>query len=340
MSFLDAHLATKQQEDLNALFKAMKIKAECVSVADGLRTRDFLLKLELGEKVSKIKNISEEIALALKSLTIPTIDLETNLGLVRVSTTINDGPIVVPFKEKIKDLDLSKYEIPLLIGAEMNGRPLAIDLALAPHLLVAGTTGSGKSVLVRSMLETMSNKDPHGSNIVFSLLDPKSTELTKYQDLKNCCAYVDDYEKAAYVLDLTVSLMEKRYKEMGKARVGNFKEFREKINPEPYYVVVIDEFADLVLQDKKEVLKTNLIRLLQKSRAAGIHVIVNTQRPSKEVICGLIKANIPAQIALKCSTNYDSRVIIGEDGAENLVGKGDLLLKMDGKLTRAQATFV
>lgn len=340
LSFEQKNTMEEQKDQLNKLFLAMKIKARCVDVVDGLRTRDYYIKLELGEKVSRVKGISQEIALALRSLNAPTIELEPSSGSIKIVTTTNNESIIIPFNEVIQNLDMNSFEIPLLAGIKMDRTPLMLDLAHAPHLLVAGTTGAGKSVLVRSMIEGMIYKRT-SQDVSLCLFDPKLTELQRYSESNFCCNYSTDYESILNATRSLIELMEKRYEIMSKSKISDFKELRRNNeSKQPYVVVIIEELADILLQDKKDRFRNMLIRLLQKSRAAGIHIIANTQRPSREIVCGLIKANMPIQIALKCSTGFDSRTILGEDGAENLVGKGDMLVKFNGRTIRAQATFI
>jgi S-DNA-T family DNA segregation ATPase FtsK/SpoIIIE len=327
----------QKTELINQLFNAMKIRAHVASYSEGLRTCQYKIKLDLGEKVSKVKAISEELALLVQSINKPKIDLDTVSGHIVIETTVTNKPIIVPFDTLISHVDLKQYELPLVPGVDMQGNPIVIDLADAPHILIGGTTGAGKSVLCNTLIRSLMTKySPE--DIQFGLIDPKSTELSQFKDSGYCSLYASDYESASELIEKALIVMEDRYKVLNLHKCTTLKELRKK-ERHPYIIIIIDELADILLQDKKEYLFTKLVRLLQKSRAAGIHVIANTQRPSRDVLKGLLKANMPVQIALKTSSNFDSRVIIGEDGAEKLVGKGDMLVRYNGTITRVQGAL-
>lgn len=327
----------EKAELINQLFSAMKIKAHVSSYSEGLRTCQFKIKLDLGEKVSKIRGISEELSLLVQSISRPKIELDTTSGHVVIETTTTDKPITIPFETLIHSVNIEQYELPLVIGVDMQGNPLVVDLADAPHVLIGGATGAGKSVLCKTVINSLMARYGSG-DIQFGFIDPKSTELSQFKDSSYCGLYASDYESSVELVEKAIVVMEDRYKLLNLKGCTTLKELR-RTERHPYIVIMIDELADILLQDKKEYLFTRLVRLLQKARAAGIHVIANTQRPSRDVVKGLLKANMPVQIALKTSSNFDSRVIIGEDGAEKLIGKGDMLVRYNGHITRVQGAL-
>lgn len=322
---------------INQLFQVLKIKARVESIREGLRTCEYLIKLEIGERVSKIKALSEELSLIINSLSSPKIKLNTATGHVIIETTTTTDAITITLSSIINQVN-PKYNLPLALGKDMYNRPFSIDLADSPHLLIGGTTGSGKSILTKTILYSLANK--HASaDLQFILIDPKGTELVDFKNSNYCLTHITTAEKAAELFDVLVGEMERRFKILSKHGKNDIKslEGEDKL---PFVVVIIDELADLLMQDKKKFIYERLVRILQKARAAGIHVVANTQRPSKDIVSGLIKSNMPVQIALRTANNYDSRTIIGEDGAEKLVGKGDMLVRHNGKITRIQGAYV
>lgn len=326
-------------ELINQLFNVMKIRARVTSVCEGLRTCQYKVRLDIGEKVSKIRNLNDEISLLVQSISKPKIDLDTTSGHVVIETTTTDKPIVVPFNQLIQMVNLNSYELPLVVGVDMQGKPMVIDLAACPHVLIGGTTGAGKSVLCKTIINSLMAKFGP-TDLQLGLIDPKLTELSPFKNNDYCGLYASDYDSAADLLDRAVNIMEDRYKLLSQRGYSSLQELRHhEKGQHPYVVIIIDELADILLQDKKEFLYIRLVRLLQKARAAGIHIIANTQRPSRDIIKGLLKANMPVQIALKTASNIDSRVILEEEGAEKLIGKGDMLVKYEGKLTRVQGAL-
>lgn len=326
---------------VNRLFDTMGIGAHVTAVSDGLRTRRYKVKLDIGERVSKIRAIREELSLATQSISPPLIELDSSSGHVVIEVTTTNKPIIVSLDQLINQVDLSEYELPLLLGSSMQGGPFVIDLMTGPHLLIGGATGSGKSVLsktiIHSLIHKLSPKD-----LQFGLIDPKGTELSSFKKGEYCGSYASDYESTCSVLDRAINIMERRYELLSSLELVNIQELRKRGNYSNlfYIVIIIDELADLILQDRRDRLFSKLVKLLQKSRAAGIHIIANTQRPSRDVIKGLIHANMPIQIALRTTSNHDSRVIIGTDGAEDLVGRGDMLVRHNGTITRVQGAIV
>jgi S-DNA-T family DNA segregation ATPase FtsK/SpoIIIE len=323
---------------INKLFDVMKIRAHVSSFKEGLRTCQYHIDLGLGEKVSKIRALDEELSLLVRSLSTPQITLDSKLGKVVIETTTTDEPISIPFTSLLHKAQLNNYILPLLVGSDMAGNPFTMELAECPHILIGGTTGSGKSILSQTMLESLIHRhDPQ--DLQLGLIDPKGTELTKYKESPYCAIYASNHDSITDTIYKAVDVMEDRYKLLSSKGMSSIHELR-KTEKHPYIVLMIDELADILIQDKKEHLYTGLIRLLQKSRAAGIYIIANTQRPSKDVVTGLMKSVMPTRVALKVASHYDSRIIIDETGAENLVGKGDMLIKYNGKTTRVQGAII
>jgi len=231
----------------------------------------------------------------------------------------------------------------LAIGKDISGKPLIADLAEMPHLLIAGTTGAGKTVCVNSLIMSMLfNSSP--DEVKFLMVDPKMVELSCYNDIPHMlCPSVTDPKKVSAALNWVVSEMESRYTMLSKAGARHIKAYNSKPGVEklPYIVIIIDELADL-MQISAKTIESAITRLAQLSRAVGIHLILATQRPSVDVITGVIKANFPARISFKVASKVDSRTVLDMNGAETLLGKGDLLFIKPGeaKPTRGQASFV
>ncbi len=237
--------------------------------------------------------------------------------------------------------------LPLALGVDIGGRPVVTDLQKMPHLLIAGTTGSGKSVAINGMIcSLLMTRSPKDLRLI--LVDPKMLELSMYEDISHLLVpVVTDPRKAAKALAWAVFEMERRYRLMSEAKVRNIAAFNKSVRnddeaPErlPYIVIVIDELADLMMVAGKEV-EQSICRLAQKARAAGIHLILATQRPSVDVITGLIKANLPSRISFQVSSRVDSRTILDQMGAEQLLGQGDSLFLSGGRdLRRVHGAFV
>ena len=237
----------------------------------------------------------------------------------------------VNLRDVIYESEISNYSIPVSLGVGAQGDPIYFDLAKAPHLLVAGATGAGNSVFLQSMISgVLARKTPY--EVMFCMIDPKEVELSTYRSIPhNLLSVATDPSRAGIVLQSMIWLMEKRYRLMAEMGAQSFEELN-RIAEDRYndygfsrVVVLIDEFADLIMLDPQ--LETPIIRLAQKARAAGIHLVLATQRPVVKVVTGLIKANIPARLAFRTSSAIDSRVILDEKGAEKLLGSGDLLFK-------------
>lgn len=235
-----------------------------------------------------------------------------------------------------------KYKLGLAVGIDTQGNPVCRDLASAPHMLIAGATGQGKSVLVNAFIVSLlMRKTP--DELKFIMIDPKMVEMAPYEGIPHLLTSpITDMSKAANALKWAVNEMEERYKVLKDARVRNIEDYINLTgNLMPYIVIIIDEFSDLMMQYRQDV-EASIIRLAQKSRAVGIHLIIATQRPTADVITGLIKSNVPTRVALAVASSMDSRVILDSTGAETLLGKGDLLIKTanDLKPVRVQGLFI
>jgi S-DNA-T family DNA segregation ATPase FtsK/SpoIIIE len=234
---------------------------------------------------------------------------------------------VVPYGYLLEDPFDDKMKIPIAVGVDASFSTFSIDLVEQPHLLVAGTTGSGKSIFLKTLIASiMYHLTPNEVRLV--LIDPKRVEFGVFSSSLFCaCEVITEFEKVPPVFDALIQEMEKRYQLLEHAGCSDIQQFNASVEPQdiqPYIVVVIDEFAELIMQ-KVDGFEEGIIRLAQKARACGIHLVMATQRPSVDVIRGLLKTNIPGRIALSVSSQIDSRIIIDMNGAENLTGKGDLI---------------
>jgi DNA segregation ATPase FtsK/SpoIIIE, S-DNA-T family len=294
-----------------------------------------------GVKVQKITTLSDDIALAMKAQTVRIV--APIPGKNRVGIEVPNGSIAsVYLKDVLSQSQFSTSpKLTLAIGKDISGKPLIANLAEMPHLLIAGTTGAGKTVCVNSIIMSMLfNASP--DEVKFLMVDPKMVELAQYNSIPHMlCPAVTDYKKVSNALNWIVSEMESRYGLLSKAGVRNIAGYHAKGLQMPYIVVIIDELADL-MQVAAKTIESAITRLAQLSRAVGIHLILATQRPSVDVITGVIKANFPARISFKVASKVDSRTVLDMNGAENLLGKGDLLFMKpgDAKPTRGQCSFV
>ena len=314
---------------------------------------------DAGVRISKIKNLEDDIALSLSALGIRIIAPIPGKGTIGIEVP-NKKKSIVSMKSLIssKKYIESEMELPIAIGKTISNETFIVDLTNMPHLLMAGATGQGKSVGINAILTSILYKK-HPAQVKFVLVDPKKIELSIYNKIERHYlaklpesedAIIIDNDKVINTLNSLCMEMDKRYELLKDAMTRNIKEYNtkfisRKLNPEnghtflPYIVLVIDEFADLIMTAGKEV-ETPLARLAQLSRAVGIHLIIATQRPSVNVITGLIKANFPARIAFRVTSKIDSRTILDTGGAEQLIGRGDLLYSQSNDLTRIQCGFI
>ena len=312
-----------------------------------------------GVRISKIKNLEDDIALSLAALGIRIIAPIPGKGTIGIEVP-NQNPDVVSMRTVIASVKFqnAKYDLPVVMGKTISNEVFAFDLAKMPHLLMAGATGQGKSVGLNAVLTSLLYKK-HPAQLKFVLVDPKKVELTLFNKIERHFlaklpdsedAIITDNQKVIHTLNSLCIEMDERYELLKNAFVRNIKEYNakfiaRKLNPEnghkylPYIVLVIDEFADLIMTAGKEV-ETPIARLAQLARAIGIHLIIATQRPSTNIITGSIKANFPARIAFRVTTGIDSRTILDSGGAEQLIGRGDMLLSTGSDLVRLQCAFV
>ena len=309
---------------------------------------------ESGVKISRVKNLENDIAQSLKALGIRIIAPIPGKGTIGIEVP-NLSKETVSMRSAIKSETFQNFkaELPVVIGRTIQNENFVFDLAKMPHLLVAGATGQGKSVGLNAIITSLLyRKDP--SQLKFVLIDPKTVEFSLYEKLeKHFLAkmesedetIVKDPKKAIYTLNSLCVEMENRLKKCGEVGVRNIVEYNDMVRKHeiegglmPYIVVIIDEFADLIMCAKE--VEKPVMRLAQKARAIGIHLIVATQRPDVKVITGTIKANFPARIAFRVMQMTDSRTIIDQPGAQQLIGRGDMLMSVNGELTRVQCAFV
>ena len=294
-----------------------------------------------GVKVTKIINLSDDIArnTSSESARIATIPGSNTLGIELPNSSREN----VYLSEILKSPDFKKKEIklPIALGKSISGNPIVGDLSTMPHLLIAGTTGSGKSVCINTIILSLLYRHTP-EKCKFILIDPKMLELSTYEGVPHLlCPVITEAKKAASVLGWVVKEMESRYRLMTKEGVRNIDSYNAKHKlPMPYIVVVVDEMSDLMLVAGKEI-ENYIQKLSQMARAAGIHIIMATQRPSVDVITGTIKANFPTRISFQVTSKIDSRTILGEQGAEQLLGKGDMLyMSSANRVIRIHAPFV
>ena len=314
---------------------------------------------EAGVRISKIKNLEDDIALSLSALGIRIIAPIPGRGTIGIEVP-NKDPRIVSMRSAVaaKRFQEAEMELPLTLGKTISNETFVVDLAKMPHLLMAGATGQGKSVGLNAILTSLLYKK-HPAEVKFVLVDPKKVELTLFNKIERHYlaklpdtdeAIITDNSKVINTLNSLCIEMDARYDLLKDALCRNIKEYNakfkaRKLNPEnghrflPYIVLVVDEFADLIMTSGKEV-ETPIARLAQLARAIGIHLIIATQRPSVNVITGIIKANFPARIAFRVTSKIDSRTILDSSGADQLIGRGDMLYTQGNELVRIQCAFV
>jgi hypothetical protein len=360
---LDRALVQETAAKIEETLRHFKIDARVVEVQRGPVITQYEVSLAAGIKVHKIVSLADDLAMALKAESIRIVAPIPGKNTVGVEVP-NKVRVTVGLRELLESRELKerKDRLPLALGKDIAGNPIISDLGEMPHLLIAGSTGSGKSVCINSIIvNLLMTKTPHEVKLI--LIDPKMVELAPFEDIPHLLTpVVTDMKKAPAVLNWLVEKMEERYELLAMAGVRHLMSYNtleretlrsrlaERIGEEnvdgvpeflPYYVVIIDELADLMMSASKEV-ETSITRLSQKSRAVGIHVILATQRPSVDVITGLIKANMPSRISFQVASKVDSRTILDRNGSEKLLGKGDLLYLPPGtsNLIRSQGTFI
>jgi len=347
---------------LERTLQEFRVDARVVAIDTGPVITMYELSIAPGIKVSQIASLSNDIARALKAPAVRVVAPLPNKNTIGIEVPNAD-------KEKVRIKELitlggvkpTRMALPVFLGKDASGQPLISDLAAMPHLLIAGTTGSGKSVCINTLIMSvlMTQRPDH---VKLILVDPKMVELSSFKDVPHLmCPIVTDMTRAEAILEWAATKMDERYELLAEAGVRHIVSFNrmtkeeiyERFNPSndeerakipthlPYIVIIIDELADLMMTSGKTV-EHHLCRLAQKSRAVGIHVILATQRPQANVVTGLIKSNLPSRIAFRVASRMDSRIVLDQNGAEVLMGQGDMLFLPPGssKLLRAQGTYL
>lgn len=350
---------TANKDRIVSTLKNYGIEIDKISAIVGPTVTLYEIVPAPGVRISKIKNLEDDIALSLAALGIRIIAPIPGRGTIGIEVP-NQNPEMVPMRNIIasEKFQNTTHDLPIALGKTINNEIFIADLAKMPHLLMAGATGQGKSVGLNAVLVSLLYKK-HPAQIKFVLVDPKKVELTLFNKIERHFlaklpnsedAIITDNTKVVHTLNSLCIEMDNRYALLQDAQVRNIKEYNvkfinRKLNPNeghkylPYIVLVVDEFADLIMTAGKEV-ETPIARLAQLARAIGIHLIIATQRPSVNIITGTIKANFPARIAFRVTSKIDSRTILDAGGAEQLIGRGDMLLSTGNDLIRIQCAFV
>ncbi len=353
-------LALEEKADLlESSFEQFGIQASVVNIREGPTIAQFECQLGSGIKLSKVTALANDLAMALQATSVRIVAPLPGKGTFGVEIP-NDARQLVGFRELMEENNGKTMPLPLVLGQEIDGGTMCADLSAMPHLLIAGTTGSGKSICVNSIIiSLLYHLTP--DQLKFILVDPKQVELAPFSNIPHLiCPTVTDAEKAVGVLEWAVNEMEKRYnifRQIGCRDIKSYSSIKEKERIErwvesgeeeesypgemPYVVLIVDELADLMFTVGKAI-ESLIVRLAQKSRAAGLHLILATQRPSVDVATGLIKANMPCRLSFRVNSSHDSKVILDCTGADKLLGKGDMLVRfpeIEG-LIRAQGAFL
>jgi len=347
---------------LEKIFADFGLNVKVVGIHTGPVITQYEIALETGLRLNKVTNLADDIALNLSVSSVRVVAPLPGRNTVGIEVP-NEIRQTVRLKELVTALattpKVAKAKLPIFLGKDVEGKPLAYDLHDMPHLLIAGRTGTGKSVCLNTIiLSLLLTRRPDECRMI--LIDPKKVELSDYAHIPHLMTpVVKDEKKADAILSWAVDKMEERYEWLHRARVRKITAYNElpyeeivrRINPDseeerkaipkkmPYIMILIDEVGDLMMKMKKEI-EGNIILLAQKSRAAGIHLILATQKPTVDVITGLIKSNLPARICFQVTNRTDSGVVLDEKGAERLLGLGDMLFLQNGTLTRAQGAYV
>jgi S-DNA-T family DNA segregation ATPase FtsK/SpoIIIE len=369
LSLLESHGSEKIVQDANELennknqiiatLRNYAIEIQKISATVGPTVTLYEIVPAPGVRISRIKNLEDDIALSLAALGIRIIAPIPGKGTIGIEVP-NAKKTIVSMKSLLSSekFQLNNYSLPIAIGKMIEKDNFIVDLASMPHLLMAGATGQGKSVGINAILVSLLFKK-HPSQLKLVLIDPKKVELSLYRLIEKHFlaklpgedeAIITDTKKVVHTLNALCIEMDNRYDQLKEAGARNIKEYNEKfikrkLNPQkghqylPFIVLVIDEFADLIMTAGKEI-EMPIARLAQLARAVGIHLIIATQRPSVNIITGTIKANFPSRIAFKVSSKIDSRTILDAGGAEQLIGKGDMLISHHGEITRLQCVFI
>ncbi len=369
LKLLEAHGSEKIIQDTNELqnnknqiietLRNYSIEIQKISATVGPTVTLYEIVPAPGVRISKIKNLEDDIALSLAALGIRIIAPIPGKGTIGIEVP-NVRKTIVSMRSLLSSekFQHNNYSLPIAIGKRIDNENYIVDLTSMPHMLMAGATGQGKSVGLNAILVSLLYKK-HPSQLKLVLIDPKKVELSIYRHIEKHFlaklpgeedAIITDTKKVVHTLNALCIEMDNRYDLLKEAGARNIKEYNEKfikrrLNPQkghqylPFIVLVIDEFADLIMTAGKEI-EMPIARLAQLARAVGIHLIIATQRPSVNIITGTIKANFPSRIAFKVSSKIDSRTILDTGGAEQLIGKGDMLISHHGEVTRLQCAFV
>lgn len=359
-------LAAKAQEAAEVLertFTEFGLNVKVSEIDTGPVVTQFELDLEPGLRVSKVANLADDLAIALRVPAVRVVNPIPGKNTVGVEVP-NDKQVMVRLKELLENCkdQTEKMRLPLYLGKDVSGRPMVVDLTKMPHLLIAGRTGTGKSVCLNTLiLSLLMTRRP--DQVKMLMIDPKMVELSPYMRVPHLMnPVITDMKKAEAVLGWAVDKMEERYELLARCGVRHLDSYnqlgkeevldRMGIDPDspaaddvpeqmPYIVIIADEMADMMMTSGKEV-EGHIIRLAQKSRAVGIHLVLATQKPTVDVITGLIKSNLPARVSFQVASRTDSRVVLDENGAERLLGCGDMLYLAPGtsNVLRAQGTYV
>lgn len=343
--------------------KEFNVDAEVINVLKGPVVDTFELKLGPGVRVSKIKNAEDDLSMALMGAAIRVV--YPMIGRDTVGIEVPRNPRDIIYLDEVlgtKDFNNSRSNLPIAMGKNAFGETMVVDLAAMPHMLVAGATGAGKSVFINSLLVSLLVKrSPEQMKLI--LIDPKQLELALYSKLPHLIMpVITDAKMASVSMLWAVQEMERRYsilKELGVRNIEGFNEKLQRATPDvlasinqyyenepgedyslPYIVIIVDEFADLILTKAGKEIENSICRLAAKARASGIHLVLATQRPSVDVITGLIKSNFPTRVSFKVTTDTDSRTILNTNGAEKLLGKGDMLYKSGTNIVRVHSSYV
>src|SRR5436190_10014662 len=357
--FQDANELENNKNQIIATLRNYAIEIQKIIATVGPTVTLYEIVPAAGVRISRIKNLEDDIALSLAALGIRIIAPIPGKGTIGIEVP-NVKKTIVSMKTLLSSekFQVNNHSLPIAIGKKIDNDNFIVDLASMPHLLMAGATGQGKSVGVNAILVSLLYKK-HPSQLKLVLIDPKKVELSIYRLIEKHFlaklpgeedAIITDTKKVVHTLNALCIEMDNRYDLLKEAGARNIREYNEKfikrrLNPQkghqylPFIVLVIDEFADLIMTAGKEI-EMPIARLAQLSRAVGIHLIIATQRPSVNIITGTIKANFPSRIAFKVSSKIDSRTILDMGGAEQLIGKGDMLVSYNGEITRLQCAFV
>jgi len=333
MNFTDYQMVSSLNEVLNGF----NIKAKCIDAKSYRHFSFYDIELACGTRVNKITSYAKELALAMRTKTDIIVTPMPEKGVVRLHTTHSYAD-TLSFDSLFKKFKAPKdFTLPFLFGEDAEGNPLWVDMAKNPHMLVAGSTGSGKSCLLHTLIANAAKRN----DTKLYLIDTKRVDFGVYKNssIKTLIHHIaEDYDEAMATLKYAYASMEARYKYMSENGIQNFEHHSNIFDKK---LIIIDEAADLMLYNKTKEFEQLLVKLAQKSRAAGIFIVIATQRPSVDVLTGLIKSNFPARVSCKVVTKTDSRIILDQHGAESLAGRGDAIIRKPiGNTVRFQVAFI